>query len=558
MFHNITATDKIIRLILGAFALYAGAVHHPLFALAALALLASAATGSCLVYKLLGINRDLETTNRYLSLLPRYNPEPVLLFCDQGKVLFRNRAAETLLGELQAYGQLQSEPSAAECIAKALEQSVRYDSGAKTYQMMLRGNPQERFVMVYGFDITQIVEGEAALRHLALFDPLTGLANRKHLMLDLPNAQNATLTLVDIKKFGQINGFYGHEVGDRLLQAFAQMLRTLEHHDIAPYRLQGDVFALLGSDLGAIKALFAQGTLEVDTLSFALEVSMGHALHVSPGHTLLDLAETALIEAKKRGLASLCYEELGDIAARYGHNLHWSKRIREILSQEASPALVAYFQPIVNAQTYDIEKYETLARVIDNGAPVAPALFLEPAKQLGVLAQITMAMLDAIVVQAQQSHCAFSLNITTQDLRQERFGALLLERLAAAQIAPSRIVLEILEDEEVYEHLGVLQALKAEGFKLAIDDFGTGYSNFAKLQQIEADYIKIDGSLIREVASNAQHLEVIRTINRYAHSIGAKTIAEFVENETIAALLASEQIDYLQGYAFGKPEAQLI
>jgi EAL domain-containing protein (putative c-di-GMP-specific phosphodiesterase class I) len=270
------------------------------------------------------------------------------------------------------------------------------------------------------------------------------------------------------------------------------------------------------------------------------------------------MAETALMEAKKRGLASLCYSELGDISQRYHENLEWSKRIKRILNKEDSAQLVAYFQPIFNTRSGHIEKYETLARVVDAEQIISPAIFLDPAKQLGLLPKITLMMLEAIIVQLKQSDMEFSINITMQDLQQKDFCEQLLGCLHKHELPPSRIVLEILEDEEVYDYLDIFKGLKKEGFKLAIDDFGTGYSNFAKLQQIEVDYIKIDGSLIASIATNPRHLEVVRTINRYAHSIGAKTIAEFVSTEQIAQMLKHENIDYLQGYAIGKPDALLV
>jgi diguanylate cyclase (GGDEF)-like protein len=387
MFYNITSADKMIRFALGLILIYMGLAYHPLFALGAVALLASAATNSCLVYKMLGINRDLEATHRYLSVLPRYNPEPVLIFCDRGMLLFRNRAAESLLPELRTLTQLHEALDAGAFIQSAGEEVMRYRFGEKTYQLVLRGNTKENFVMVYGFDISLIVESEAALTRLALFDPLTHLANRKQLLIDLQDAGEVSLTLVDIKNFGQINSFYGHEIGDQFLQAFVQMLRALQNdHAMRLYRLQGDVFALMHKRdaLHTIHTFFSGRYVVFDALEFALEVTMGHALHVTQEHSLLGMAETALIEAKKRAMASLCYKDLGNITERYLQNLQWSKRIREILSGQGEGVLVAYFQPIVNAQSGRIEKYETLARVIGEGKVIPPMLFLDPAKQLGL------------------------------------------------------------------------------------------------------------------------------------------------------------------------------
>lgn len=563
MWNNITSLDKVIRFAVGSLCVYGGIVYHPLFALPAIALFLSVATNSCVVYKMMGINRKIEEKNHYLSVLPKYNPEPVLIFCDQGNLLFRNDAAHSAVPSLHHFSQLDLRQSPAELIASQSETALRYREGERSYQLVLRGNTYENFLMVYGFDITAIVEGEEALKTLALIDPLTQMANRKKLILDLQAHPMRVLTLVDIKNFGQINGFYGHEIGDRFLRSFAQILTLLKQRgNTDVYRVQSDVFAIFGSNRDSffeeIGAFFVDRYLMVDEIQFALEVSMGHAQKADKERTLLTMAETALMEAKKRGLKSLDYAELGDISKRYLDNLEWSKRIKHILNHDDAAKLTAYFQPISNTVTGLIEKYETLVRVVEGETVTAPIVFLDPAKQLGLLPKITMAMLDAIVQKAHGNDAEFSINITMQDIQNEGFCTQLLGRLSPSQLPPSRIVLEILEDEEVYEYLSVFKRLKEHGFKIAIDDFGTGYSNFAKLQQIEVDYIKIDGSLIHSIKSNPKHLEVVRTINNYAHSIGAKTIAEFVSSDTIAHLLKTENIDYLQGYAIGKPLPSLV
>lgn len=563
MWNNITSFDKVIRFTLGSVCVYGGIVYHPLFTLPAIALFLSVATNSCAVYKMMGINHKIEEKNHYLSVLPKYNPEPVLIFCDQGNLLFRNDAAHSALSSLHHFSQLDLRQSPAELIASQSEIALRYREGERTYQLVLRGNIHDNFVMVYGFDITLIAQGEETLKTLALSDPLTQMANRKKLILDLEAYQDAALILVDIKNFGQINSFYGHETGDQFLKSFATIFTLLaQQKEINVYRVQSDVFAIFGSNSSVsfkeIDEFFSNQYLRIDEIEFALEVTIGNAECSDKERSLLTMAETALMEAKKRGLRSLEYSQLGNINQRYLKNLEWSKRIKHILNHEDSAKLTAYFQPILNTSSNKIEKYETLARVVEGDTVTPPIVFLDPAKQLGLLPKITMAMLDAIIHKAHENDTQFSINITMQDIQSEKFSKALVEKLLALQLSPLRIVLEILEDEEVYEYLRVFKELKEHGFKIAIDDFGTGYSNFAKLQQIEVDYIKIDGSLIQTIDTNSQHLEVVRTINNYAHSIGAKTIAEFVSSDVIAQILIDEKIDYLQGYAIGKPLPSLV
>lgn len=563
MWNNITSSDKVIRFGLGTLCIYGGIAYHPLFALPAIALFLSVATNSCVLYKMMGINHAVEEKNHYLSVLPKYNPEPVLIFCDQGNLLFQNDAAQSALSSLHHFSELKLSLSPAQLIASESETALRYREVERTYQLVLHGNREENFVMVYGFDITQIVQGEEALKTLALTDPLTQMANRKKLIIDTQEKGEGVLILVDIKNFGQINGFYGHEIGDRFLRSFSELFNQLiKWQGVTLYRVQSDVFAIFTSPREhlsmQLEEFFSQHYLVVDEIQFSLEVTMGYALKADGERALLTMAETALMEAKKRGIKSLSYTEMGDISKKYLENLEWSKRIKRILAHEEGGELIAYFQPILNTSTNTIEKYETLARVIEGENIIPPMVFLNPAKQLGLLPKITMSMLEAILQKAHESESEFSINITMQDIQNSHFCDVLMEKMNGSNISPSRIVLEILEDEEVYDYLSLFAQLKEHGFKLAIDDFGTGYSNFAKLQQIDVDYIKIDGSLIHSIETNPQHLEVVRTINHYAHSIGAKTIAEFVSSESIAQLLINENIDYLQGYAIGKPLPSLI
>lgn len=560
MFYNISSIDKIVRFIIGTLAIAAALLYHPLFVILALAMFLSVATSSCLVYKVLGINKNIELKNRYLSLLPRYNPAPVLIFCDQGRVLFQNDAARTLLQSLREFTQLGTELSPHEIIAANKELTLRYK---ESYQLVLRGNKHENFIMVYGFDITTIVRQENELRSFALNDGLSGLANRKKLILDLQSYPTRALSLIDVKNFAEINAFYGHEKGDGFLREFARMLEHFapqRRRDI--YRIQSDIFAVLWEQeelfLDEIEQFFAQRYISVEGIEFAVEVTLAHARLHEENRSLLTIAESTLMEAKKRGVKVLDYAPHLDFREQYLANLEWSKKIKHILAHEDNARLVAFFQPIQSTQSGRIEKYETLARVVDGERVSPPNLFIEAAKQMGLLPKITTQMLDIAFAYAAKSDAEFSVNITIQDLQNESFYELLVTLLQKHAIQASRIVLELLEDEEIYDYLEILEKIKALGFQIAIDDFGTGYSNFAKLQQIEADYIKIDGSLIKTIDSNPQHLEVVRTINAYAHGIGAKTIAEFVYNETIAALLREEKMDFLQGYAIGKPSPKLL
>ncbi|MBE0498021.1 MAG: diguanylate cyclase [Campylobacterales bacterium] len=137
-------------------------------------------------------------------------------------------------------------------------------------------------------------------------------------MKDLP--QESLLALIDIKNFGQINSFYGQEIGDRFLQSYGELLRTAHVQNEARfYQVQSDVFAVLGKGMGieSLQAYCTQGYILLDEMQFSLEVTIAYASNKETEQNLLTMAKTALMEAKKRGLASLSYGELGDGASKH-------------------------------------------------------------------------------------------------------------------------------------------------------------------------------------------------------------------------------------------------
>ncbi|DAB38089.1 MAG TPA: hypothetical protein CFH83_07725 [Sulfuricurvum kujiense] len=218
--------------------------------------------------------------------------------------------------------------------------------------------------------------------------------------------------------------------------------------------------------------------------------------------------------------------------------------------------IMCHYQPIVDFKTGEINKYETLVRMIDDvGNMVPPMEFLPIAKQTKLYPQITLEVLyQACTLFATRSE-EFSINLSDSDIRNTHTVSEIIRTITETGTAP-RIVFEILESEGIESYAEVTQFItkvKALGAKIAIDDFGTGYSNFENILKLSVDYIKIDGSLIREISSNPRHHIIVETIIDFARKIGAKTIAEFVSDEEIYNTLKKLDVDYSQGYFTGKP-----
>ena len=220
--------------------------------------------------------------------------------------------------------------------------------------------------------------------------------------------------------------------------------------------------------------------------------------------------------------------------------------------------IVSYFQPIVNNETQKIEKYESLVRLIDEeNNIISPYFFLETAKEGKYYNEITSIVLKNSFRALFYTDMEISINLSTLDMSQESTREDFFELLERYKSETHRITVEIIEDDGV-DDLTItqefIQHIKSKGVNIAIDDFGKGFSNFSRILAYEPDYIKIDGSLIRDIESNFASKNMVETIVYFSKKQGIKTIAEYVENEHIYKILCDIGVDYSQGYYFGKAD----
>lgn len=577
---NMTASERSARILIGLLLIWLGGTENIFLSIIGLLLFGSGSSGMCFFYTVFGINRTQERTSYYLSKLPMYNPEPVFIFHPNHDMLFQNNASKRILPKIKNLEDIFIQQKIKEMIENGETISTRVKAAEMTYLLVGRKAQDEEIILTYGFNITDIVKSEQRLKEEALTDKLTGYGNRKKLLEEIEacSEKNYMIILVDIKGFGQINSFYGHKQGDNFIKNFASALKKCVRKNGSTgsiYRLHGDVFALMStsdSEGHALQELLEDTIDTVLTDIRELEINMG-ALKVSPEFTLgaastgfcpdspekkmqnnvLNRAETALIEAKLRGLGSLKYCDINNIEEKYKENIYWTKKIKDVIAKTDPARVVPFFQPIYNIKTRQIEKFECLVRMIENDEPIPPYKFLEPAKNVGLMPNLTSIVMEEAFKSFHGSGYEFSVNITAQDMSERHFLTKLDTLADQYNIQPSQVVMEILEDEDMYEYIECISALKEKGYKIAIDDFGSGYSNFSKLQQIHADYVKIDGSLIKDIDKSESHRKLLKPIVNYAQSIGASTIAEYVSHEAIYALLEENGIDYAQGFYVGKP-----
>ncbi|SFV54353.1 diguanylate cyclase/phosphodiesterase (GGDEF & EAL domains) with PAS/PAC sensor(s) [hydrothermal vent metagenome] len=240
------------------------------------------------------------------------------------------------------------------------------------------------------------------------------------------------------------------------------------------------------------------------------------------------------------------------------HALEKLRTFKMIQEAIDSYNIVSYFQPIVNNKTKKIEKYESLVRLIDKEQNIlSPYSFLDTAKESKYYQKITSIVLENSFKALYNTEMNISINLSSLDIEQKDTRKDFFYLLEKHKKKAYRIVVELLEDEKINDKEIIKEFIKkAKSFnvKIAIDDFGTGLSNFSRVLEYQPDYIKIDGSLVRNIEHDNFSQDMVETIVHFSKKQDIKTIAEYVENENIFNILRDLGVDYSQGYYFGKAE----
>jgi len=220
--------------------------------------------------------------------------------------------------------------------------------------------------------------------------------------------------------------------------------------------------------------------------------------------------------------------------------------------------IVSYFQPIVDNKTQKIVKYESLVRLINQEDKViSPFFFIETSKKSNYYSKITNIVFDNSFSILRNCDADISINLSAIDIEQKSTRERIYKLLEENKEHTSRVVFELLEDENIQEFNTIkefIKKVKEYGVKIAIDDFGAGYSNYERLLDYQPDILKIDGCLIKDLETSSYSLSAVKSIVTFAKEQNIQTIAEYIENEAIFDIVKELGIEYSQGYYFGKPE----
>lgn len=419
-----------------------------------------------------------------------------------------------------------------------------------------------------------------ALSYQALHDPLTGLVNRagfqqklQRVMLDCQAFhQQAVLLFMDLDRFKAVNDSCGHQAGDQLLRNLAELMKQQIRGQDVLARLGGDEFGLILQSCSLeqgvrlahkIREQVEEYRLHWRDRDFGVGVSIGLVAideQEQDAEALLGQVDAACYVAKSHGQKGVHVVNTHDPSLlQVRGEMNWVHRIEMAISRSAFSFDA---QPIVlaDAESHEAPRhYELLLRLEENGQRFSPAEFIPAAERFQMMNRVDRWVLkNALRCAEKHPDKSFSINLSAQSLSDPQFHRMALTSIERARVNPARLTFEITETAMVcninraVEFLNRLRAMKVT---IAIDDFGSGVASFAYLQQFPLDYIKIDGSLIKQLQTNRVLQVTIRSIVEIAALLSAKTIAEYVEDTQERELLSRLGVDYLQGYLFGKPEA---
>jgi diguanylate cyclase (GGDEF)-like protein len=415
------------------------------------------------------------------------------------------------------------------------------------------------------FVIIKLEDKIKEVYYLLEHDNLTALRNRYKFNKDIKNYKKPQVILFNIDKFKNINDYFGSNVGDKLLKDVGRLLRVFFRqldNKIKVYRVGADDFAVIlekdSYSLPKLKDIAKKAIDFVENRGFTfnnLTLNISLSAGISTKGPYLENADIALKNIKNDIKEKIgVYEEKmnKDISL----NIQKSNEIKDAIENNR---IIPYFQPIFD-KNMNVYKYEVLSRVIIRENEIKSIYpYLNILKENKMYHRVTEIILNESVYNLKKySNLSLSINLSIEDIINSEIVKLIKRRFSNQEIA-KRVTFEILESEiENYDALKTFIAdMKQYGITFAIDDFGSGYSNFSRVLNLEVDYLKIDGSLIKNIDTDKNSRLIVETIVDFAKKSDKKTVAEFVHSKNIFEITKSLDIDYFQGFYLGEPKPNI-
>jgi len=432
--------------------------------------------------------------------------------------------------------------------------------------------------------IKKVTRANRKIAHLASHDDLTGLSNRRafeaqleHIVAIAPRTQEAHgLMFVDLDRFKIINDTCGHHAGDQLLIQLTTLIQERLRRGDMFARIGGDEFAIIarGESFESIVNLAEELRVLVNDFefhyaeqSFSVSLSIG-VIPIKGDDTnieeIISDVDSACYVAKQSGRNRVHVTQENDAeVVKYRNDIAGMQNIRAALAEDR---LVLFYQPVYTILPDNVEMAhcEILLRIkSETGELFSPAEFIPIAEKYNVMTEIDRWVFSHVldwVVEHQHTveTPKLLINLSGLSFINDEFLAFVVDQLQTRGVDPKKLAFEITETaavDNMEKANAFIERIRKIGCDFALDDFGSGFSTFAYLKELPIDYLKIDGSLVKNLATDSIDREMVRAINEIGHTVGALTIAEFVEDDEALEHLRTMGVDYAQGYGLCKPKA---
>ncbi|MCU0971124.1 MAG: EAL domain-containing protein [Gammaproteobacteria bacterium] len=427
-------------------------------------------------------------------------------------------------------------------------------------------------------DVTKRKRNELHIQHLANYDSLTRLPNRRYLVRQMEGhiaeaakaRRRFAVLFVDLDRFKHINDAFGHGFGDRLLEQVARRIEQAVGDEAMVSRFGGDEFLVVTPLIGAGPEArpYAKSILDalerpfiVDMHELHLAASVGISLFPEDGRSpdeLIRRADAAMYAAKREGHEALHFY-VPHQAERASDFLAMENRLRRAIDQQQ---FLLYYQPQVRLSSGEVCGCEALVRWKGEAGEIVEAgRFIGVAEETDLIVpignQIVAEALNQLAAWHEQGRrLKMAINISARQLRDPNCCVPMLERLSRGTVPLSALELEVTESgllTDLETNRRTLEQLYQRGVSIAIDDFGTGYSSLAYLRHLPVNTLKIDRAFVEQLSEDPADQAIVRAIIAMAHSLGVEVVAEGVDSEQRAVILAKMGCDIGQGYLFGRP-----
>jgi len=438
-------------------------------------------------------------------------------------------------------------------------------------------------LMVARIVIKRVSAMNQQLAYHASHDPLTGLINRREFecrverSIQQARAQAAThaLLYLDLDQFKVVNDTCGHAAGDELLQQLSKLLLGSVRTRDTLSRLGGDEFGMLLENCPLDKAVEIANNLlkEIEAFHFTWSdntFTLGISIGVVPiDRSTADIsctmsaADSACYIAKESGRNQVQIAHLGDrrLQERHGE-MQWVSRLTRAIEENQ---FTLYYQPILPCANKATSRkhMEILLRMIDDdGTVISPGSFLPAAEKYNMASNIDRWIIENAMQWLARNTAqdgwpvTISVNLSGQTIGSPDMLKFIIDQMDETGVSAEQIIFEITETAaiaNITSAMSFMLTLRGCGFRFSLDDFGSGLSSFAYLKKLPVDYLKIDGTFVRDILSDPVDYAIVKSINELGQLLGKETIAEFVETQEVAEELRMMGVNHVQGHAYAKP-----